>query len=599
MNIKKVITGLLIVLVLMLTSCGLFVKKYTVTVTVSPEGAGETVMDPFQGSYKAGTRITIHAGGNEGYRFSRFSGDIDSSEMETSFIIEKDMRITAEFIPVSDLTVTIDGEGTVNQTVVSTPGRTLYDTGTAVELEAVPEDTYAFQKWSGGLSGSENPAEITVDSDMEVTAHFVPKWTVMVYLDADNNLEAAGLEDINEMEAADLREYGINVIVLMDRIAGYTSADGDWTGTRLYKINYDSPTVDTVIRSARLASAELGLSDAGDNDELNMGDPETLESFISFCKSEYPAENYFLILWNHGSGWKDVPPGEQPHLPRTLQKGEFPQPPPPNQAVCFDDTSDSDPLYTAEVGEALSGKGISVVGFDACLMAMIEVAYEIRNHSSYMIGSQETEPGDGWEYDYFLENFIATPMDTPDLLSSVTDAYEEQYGGYAEGTLSAVDLSKVDDFMTAYDAFCDTLYASITDAATQTLVQDALWDAEYFWDSEYGGDHNVDIWSFADEIQAGSDMADAEAAAVKTAVENMVAAEWHNTGHPGAKGLNIHNAYFFNDYSYGYWISYTAGYPASLPVSFVNDSAWPGTYDEGTESITGPGLIYRIWFEEF
>jgi hypothetical protein len=216
-----------------------------------------------------------------------------------------------------------------------------------------------------------------------------------------------------------------------------------------------------------------------------------------------------------------------------------------------------------------------------------------------LIGSQEIEPGDGWEYNYFLENLITTPMDIPDLLSSVIDAYEERYSGYAEGTLSAVDLSKVDDFISAYDDFCSALYASITDAAAQSAVQNSLWEAEYFWDSEYGGDHNVDIWSFADEIQTSFDTADTEAAAVKTAVENMVVEEWHNTGHPGAKGLNIHNVYFFNDYSYGYWKSYTAGYPAPFPVSFVNDSAWPGTYDEGTGSITGPGLIYRIWFEEF
>jgi hypothetical protein len=268
--------------------------------------------------------------------------------------------------------------------------------------------------------------------------------------------------------------------------------------------------------------------------------------------------------------------------------------------VCWDETSSNNCLYTAEVGDGVSGKGIDVIGFDACLMGMIEVAYELRNDCSYMIASQELEPGDGWEYNLILEKFIQTEMTAPDLLSSAVDAYAQHYSAYADCTLSGIDLSKVDQFMTAYDAFCDTLYSAINSAAIQTNVQDALWNAEYFWDSSSGGDHNVDIWSFADVIQTDYDYADTEAAAVKTAVEAMVTTEWHNTGHPGAKGLSIHNIYVFADSSYGYWKSYTAGYVSSLPpVAFVDNSQWPGTYDSGSDSITGPGLIYRIWFESF
>ncbi|MFP4383647.1 MAG: clostripain-related cysteine peptidase [Spirochaetia bacterium] len=232
-------------------------------------------------------------------------------------------------------------------------------------------------------------------------------------------------------------------------------------------------------------------------------------------------------------------------------------------------------------------------------MAMIEVAYELRNDCSYMIASQENEPGDGWEYDNWLENFIASDLSVSNLLKSVVDGYAERYIQYSGCTLSAIDLSKVDDFMSAYNSFCNTLYSGITTASIQSDVRDAFWDAEYFWSSETGGDHNIDIWSFADVIQKNLNIADTQAGAVKTAVDNLVIEEWHNTGHPGAKGLNIHNLYVYSDYSYTHWKSYTSGYPAAFPVSFVNNSQWRGTYDSSSGGITGPGLIYRVWFHLF
>ncbi|MFP4383646.1 MAG: clostripain-related cysteine peptidase [Spirochaetia bacterium] len=591
--------SLLLLFLLLTLSCELFVKKYTVTVTVTPESGGEFILTPGEASYKAGSVVAVTAAPLPGYRFSRYTGDLTGIDPESSFVIEKDMMITVEFISQNSLTVTSEGEGSVTQTVIE-QSKNLYDTGSVVELEAVPQEGYKFDSWTGDLTGSDNPIRVTVDKDLEITAVFTEssKWTFLIYLDGDNNLEAAGLEDMNELEGTDLTGTGINVIVLLDRVPGYSTADGDWTDTRLFRVEYDPQGIDTVIRSTRLASSELGLSASGSDDELDMGNPETLINFIDFGQSEYPADNYFLVLWNHGGGWRDTF-GSLP------DSGDAPSgkisgisAPPPSRAVCWDETSSNTCLYTAEVGDAVSGKGIDVIGFDACLMGMIEVAYELRNDCAYMIGSQELEPGDGWEYNLLLEKFTAGDMTAPDLLSAVVEAYAQHYSAYADCTLSGIDLSKIDPFMTAYDAFCDTLYGAITSADIQTNVQNALWDAEYFWDAD-GGDHNVDIWSFAHVIQTDYDYADTEAAAVKTAIEDMVTAEWHNTGHPGAKGLNIHNIYVFSDYSLGYWKSYTSGYPSPYPVSFVDNSGWPGTYDPGSGTITGPGLIYRIWFESF
>ena len=52
---------------------------------------------------------------------------------------------------------------------------------------------------------------------------------------------------------------------------------------------------------------------------------------------------------------------------------------------------------------------IDVIGFDACLMAMLETAYALRDSGSVMVASEELEPGDGWSYDNFLRRLSPTP----------------------------------------------------------------------------------------------------------------------------------------------------------------------------------------------
>lgn len=67
-------------------------------------------------------------------------------------------------------------------------------------------------------------------------------WLVLVYLDGDNNLEKAAIDDFNEMESAmyKLNNDGLNILALFDRTSGYDSTNGDWTGTRLYYIELDN-----------------------------------------------------------------------------------------------------------------------------------------------------------------------------------------------------------------------------------------------------------------------------------------------------------------------------------------------------------------------
>ena len=94
-----------------------------------------------------------------------------------------------------------------------------------------------------------------------------------------------------------------------------------------------------------------------------------------------------------------------------------------DRAIAFDDTS-RDFLDNVELKKVLAevkrqtGRDIDVLGFDACLMNMIEIAYQLRGTAQVVVGSEELEPGDGWPYDRVLETLAATPTISPAELAA-------------------------------------------------------------------------------------------------------------------------------------------------------------------------------------
>ena len=234
-------------------------------------------------------------------------------------------------------------------------------------------------------------------------------WTILAYLAGDNDLEGAALEDINEMEQVGSRPGSVEVLVQVDRAAGYDQSDGDWRSTRRYYITKG-------VNPRKITSTLLG-----DLGETNTGDPKVLEEFIGFGVRWLPARAYALILWNHGSGFY-VPPEllSRPGAPsrRELRARATPRMrrsffhttrerllrlDPQRRGIAYDDGS-SDCLDNRELKRVLKtahrllGRKVDLVGMDACLMTMLEVAYQIREHAQVLVGSEELEPGDGWPY---------------------------------------------------------------------------------------------------------------------------------------------------------------------------------------------------------
>ncbi len=215
------------------------------------------------------------------------------------------------------------------------------------------------------------------------------EWNFLVYMAADNNLERFAIKDINEMELVG-SSSSVNIFVLIDRIPGYDSSNGDWTSTRLYKITRDP-----------IGSQEIVSTLIRDYGELDMADPKTLADFVDYCNTNYPARKTALTLWDHGTGV----------YPRNIS--------PETRGIGQDYTTGLsfwDMLLTDEIAAALAPitkeKKIDLINMDACLMQMVEVGWEFSDVAHFMTGSQALTPGEGNDYTSLLGYLQQNPQST-------------------------------------------------------------------------------------------------------------------------------------------------------------------------------------------
>ncbi len=143
------------------------------TLTVEVEGEGTVEIDPDDEVYEEGTEVNLTAIPDQGYEFMEWTGDYEGTEEEITIVVEADMHITAIFeedvvVDTYTLTVDIEGEGEV----AVDPEQDEYEEGTVVELTASPEEGWEFVEWTGDETGTDTIIEITMDSDMSITAHF-------------------------------------------------------------------------------------------------------------------------------------------------------------------------------------------------------------------------------------------------------------------------------------------------------------------------------------------------------------------------------------------------------------------------------------------
>lgn len=242
------------------------------------------------------------------------------------------------------------------------------------------------------------------------------EWTFLIFLNGFNNLDQFGYADINEMERVGSTDK-INIVVqwasLRTKDVKRLLVEKDTNGTEV-----TSPVIETI-----------GKAD--------MGSPETLMEFAKWGVKNFPAEKYFINVWDHGSGWHKSMAEERIFT----------------RDISHDDLS-GNVISTEELGQSLRqisayiGGNVSIYGSDACLMGMVEVAAEMKDAVDVFVGSQELEPGDGWPYDRLLARWSKLSRSSArEVAKILTEEYVASYQGQQEITLSAYDLRVYGYFM--------------------------------------------------------------------------------------------------------------------------------------------------------
>ncbi|MEM0031553.1 MAG: clostripain-related cysteine peptidase [Desulfurococcaceae archaeon] len=279
------------------------------------------------------------------------------------------------------------------------------------------------------------------------------KWTFMVYMVADNNLDPYAYLDFLEMESVGSTS-DVNIIVLADLI--------HVNGTVMYYVEKNGSTVI--------------WGNWSNEYELNMGDPRTLAWFINEVASRYPAQHYALILWDHGDSWN---------------------------GFGWDETN-NDYLTIEEIKEALSNINIKIdlLGFDACLMASIEVAYtlSLTGNVDVMIASEEYVPAYGWPYDKILSKLVENPNMTPEELAKViVNEYIESYSKGSQGfapyaTMSAINMNKIGEIVSHLGDLSRYLLDNIS--IYKSFVKAASQSSERFWFGMWHQGPYIDLKDF-------------------------------------------------------------------------------------------------------
>ncbi len=285
------------------------------------------------------------------------------------------------------------------------------------------------------------------------------KWTFIVFLNGDNDLDPFGEKDLTEMKKVGSTP-DVNIVVLQDR--------------------FKKPARKLIVNKG----AVQVLEEVG---EIDMGDYKELVKCVKWAHEKYPAEKYLVDIWNHGAGWK-----------KSRAKQVF-------KGISYDDQSGNH-ITTPQLGEAMKqikgviGHNVDVLGMDACLMQMMEVGYEVRDAVNYIAASEETEPGNGWPYDLILGPLVKNPgMSASELAVLTVQAYKQGYSSNKNEntTQSAVDCSKFDAVCAKLDNFANAMLAKLSDAKVKAGLKKAASAVQV-----YAYDDNCDLGHFCQLVNA-------------------------------------------------------------------------------------------------
>lgn len=327
--------------------------------------------------------------------------------------------------------------------------------------------------------------------------------TILIYLcgsDLESNGQtnannAAGYAsgDISEILKVGSQPDDVNVVI-------ETGGAKCWKATHGINKNY----------LERYHVANRSLVRDSQETKANMGLSSTLQSFITWGVQTYPADRISLILWNHGGAMR---------------------------GVCYDENYGSDCLTNSEVKTAVANSFTSLgrsasdkfewIGYDACLMQVQDIAEFNSQYFNYMIASEESEAGAGWDYDNWIDDAYAK-KDTPTILKAIVDSFIAEQGASSDQTLSYLNLSYMSAYKTAWENMSSTIKSMISSygkSKFQTLMKSCQY---YGTDSDSEGYSYFGILDAKDVVNkirntSAFSGASTQTSAVLTAFTNLVA----------------------------------------------------------------------------
>ncbi|MEO8609758.1 MAG: clostripain-related cysteine peptidase [Chloroflexota bacterium] len=414
-------------------------------------------------------------------------------------------------------------------------------------------------------------------------------WTILHYTAVDNNLEGAAFNDYYEMQSVGSGE-GVNIVTELDRAEGFETRFGDWTDTRRFYIEKVPPQPELDIAGKRdalvayfvnagygdtdsITAQVTALDDATikniyennnvgvnfdqtavqDLGEVDMGDPQSLSDFIVWGAQNYPADHYMIVIGSHGGGWRGIGPDTGGGTDSMLELPEIDK----------------------ALGDAQTTLGIDkfdIVGFDACLMAVTDVAVTLESHANYVLFSQEVIPSNGWEYFNSITSMQQNPdWDAMQVGQSFIDNYMAYYAGQGQRTkvdLGLVDTAGLPNLLTALDDFAKVVKANTVDLLS--ALGTARNNSQAFGTSL--GDR-ANTYSYVDlkdfmtwfslQTTISEDAYNASQAVI-AAYDGAVVYSQADSKLPRANGLGI-----YLPPTQDYYDAYGTDYPADAPASFA------------------------------
>jgi len=422
----------------------------------------------------------------------------------------------------------------------------------------------------------------------------IAEWTVMVFMNAKNNLEPCAFHNFRQMSSIGGTD-SVHIVVEFGRpnrhYYHYSPPDstgtGDWSKTLRFFVKKDTQPLE------RDATQDLG--------KIDMGSGANLAEFVQWAYKEYPAKKHMLIIWDHGQGWRLADAITLRNASGTgwafvsfrkalfnlqVAKGRpIKEPVLPTSEVVHgivryvsNDEDTGNKMYNRDIQDSLKSRGVKldVIGYDACLMSMIETAYGMREIARVLVASQELEPGNGWDYEDVLERLEKNPkMDAKDLGNALVQSYQQSYQGAEDTTLSAIDLEAVPKLADAVHQW--SVYANDHLSNQLAWIQGARTNC-YSYAPDYGMPY-VDMGAFLDKY--ADSITDVRAVQLTQSARQLLRscvlsnyAAPSRQGKYGSNGLSIYFPQsalaFTNDADHdGYLLANTY-----FPVEFVNNIAW-------------------------